>query len=224
MIDAQPIVFPLVVPRVNMALLSFLAPVDGARGEVPEHFEVVEPEPGLASVVVTAADLRECPWGAYDEVSVSVVCRPAAKPEGAPAGFLLCTVVNQRFGAEAGHRALGIPRAMAEIDTRYTTDHVRFAVGFDGRRALTIEVPRARSRARRERLITNSYACVDDDPMAVTLDIEVPNGEVRPEAVGFDIGTGGMADQLRRLALPPHPETAVWGEDLAITYDLPHPV
>jgi hypothetical protein len=110
MIDGEPIVFPLVVDECNAAMLVFSVPAPEARSLVPGNvFELVEPEPGSAQLVLAACDFRRNPWGNHDEINVGFLVRPLAAPVDADGVFMHRTFVNQRFTLEAGRRALTVP-------------------------------------------------------------------------------------------------------------------
>lgn len=225
MIDTQPVVLPLDVPEFNSAMMLFPVPAASARVLVPgDAFEVVEFEPGLGQLIVAANDFRQNPWGDYDEIDIGVLVRPAGATEDAYGGLVHRTLVNQRFGFEAGHRALAFPRAVDEIDVVYTDEAVTFDVTVEGDPTLRLRVPRAPSVGRPERMETPAYSMVDGVAYCTPVEISIPTGIVDPDDVCIEVGTGPLADALRRLGLPRPPSYCSWGEGLSATFHRPQPL
>ncbi|HEY8526971.1 MAG TPA: hypothetical protein VIL48_18510 [Acidimicrobiales bacterium] len=81
MIDAEPIVFPLVVDEFHSAMLLFSVPAGPARALLPgDAFEIVEVATDTAQLVVAANDFRRNPWGDYDEIDLGFHVRPVGEP------------------------------------------------------------------------------------------------------------------------------------------------
>jgi hypothetical protein len=226
MIDAEEIVFPLEIEEFNSAMLLFSVPVAAARSLLPTRaFDLVEREPGWAHLIVAALDFRRNPWGDYDEINFSFLARPAgASEEQEAGGLLLRTLVNQRFGYEAGARAMQFPRAEDEIDVAYTGDTVTFDLTVDGDHTLTLGVPRARPEGEPERMTTVGYSYIDGVARCTHVDIDMPTGIVDVDAVGVELGTGRLAAELARLGLPRRPDFCAWGEGLSASFAKPRPV
>ena len=225
LIDAEEIVFPLDIEEFNSAMLLFSVPTAAARSLVPTRaFELVERESGWAHLIVAALDFRQNPWGDYDEINLSFVAKPAGAPEEEAGGFLVRSLVNQRFGYEAGARAMQFPRMEDEIDVTYTDDTVTFDLTVEGDRTLTLRVPRARPEGEPERMSSLGYSYIDGVARCTHVDIDMPTGIVDPGAVHIELGTGPLAAELRRLGLPRVPDFCAWGEGLFARFQRPQTI
>jgi hypothetical protein len=226
LIDAEEIVFPLEIDEFNSAMLLFSVPAAAARSLLPTRaFELVERESGWAHLIVAAMDFRRNPWGDYDEINFSFLARPAgASDDGEAGGILFRTLVNQRFGYEAGARAMQFPRAEDEIDVAYSDDTVTFDLTVEGDPTLVLRVPRARPEGEPERMNTVGYSYIDSVARCTHIEIDMPTGIVDPDAVSLELGTGPLAAELRRLGLPRRPDFCAWGEGLFARFGKPQPV
>jgi hypothetical protein len=225
MIDAEPIVFPLVIDEFNSAMLLFSVPATAARSLLPgDAFEIVEFEPGSAQLVLAACDFRRNPWGDYDEVDVGLMVRPVGAPVDVTGVLMHRTLVNQRFTYEAARRALTFPGAVDDIDVRYAGDEVTFELAVDGVRAVSLHVPRVAPEAAPERVDQLAYSYVGGVAHCVHLEVDVPRGVVDPAAVRIELGAGPVAAELRRLGLPRAPDFCTWGEGLTARFHAPEPL
>jgi hypothetical protein len=225
LIDAEEIVFPLVIEEFNSAMLLIPVPAAAARSLVPTRaFELVEREAGWAHLIVAALDFRRNPWGDYDEINFSFLAKPTGAPEEEAGGLLLHTLVNQRFGYEAGARAMQFPRREDEIDVAYTDDMVTFDLAVGGDHTLRLRVPRARPEGQPERVNTIGYSYIDGVARRTDVEIDIPTGIVAPEAVSIELGTGPLAAELRRLGLPRVPDYCSWGEGLCAEFQRPRAI
>jgi hypothetical protein len=219
MIDAQLIVFPLVVDDLNAATLVFSAPLEATRSLVPGHlFEVLEVEPGTAQLTVAVIEYRRGSWGAYNGFSVAARGRPVGVPDAPMGAFVLPSPVSDRFGCEAAHRALGMPGSVEDIDVTSTDDLVTVEITSEGRHAATVRIPRVPSGTPPGRIETVGYSEVDGGLRSVRVEFDVPTGLVQPDEVKIELGTGRLADTLRSLGLPRRPELCTWGERLSAVF------
>lgn len=225
MIDAQPIFVPAVVEELNAATLVFSVPAPAARALVPgDGFEVIESAPGTVHLVVAAHDNRRGAWGPCVTFDLGIRARPAAAPE-APTGLFLCPgPMAHGIVREAAHRALGLPKTDGEVEAGYTDDTVTFSLSAEGRRDLTLRLPRARSAVDPAPVDLVAYTYVDGEPSATSFEMKMPIGIVDPAEVVVELGTGPMTDSLRRMGLPRAPDLALWGEGLTAAFHLPQPV
>jgi hypothetical protein len=219
MIDAQPIVFPLVVDHLNAATLLFPAPVDAARSLVPGHlFEVRESEAGTAEITVVIIEYRRGSWGAYNAFNVGVRGRPVGVP-GAPMGaFVFPSPVSDRFGCEAAHRALGMPGSVEPIGVSHAPDHVTVSVTPEGRHEVTVRLPRVTRQSPPVRIETVGYSEVEGALQSVRVEFDVPTDLIDPDDVEIELGAGPLADTLRTLGLPRRPDLCTWGERLSAVF------
>jgi hypothetical protein len=225
MIDAEEIVFPLEIEEFNSAILLFSVPAAAARSLLPTRaFQLLERESGWAHLILTALDFRRNPWGDYDEINLSFLAKPAGADDEEAGGILFRSLVNQRFGYEAGARAMHFPRAEDEIDVAYTDDTVTFDLAVEGEHTLRLRVPRARPEGEPERMNTIGYSYIDNVARCTHIEIDMPTGIVPPDAVGLELGTGPLAAELRRLGLPRPPDFCAWGEGLFASFGKPQTI
>lgn len=225
MIDAEPIVFPLVIDEFNSAMLLFSVPAAAARSLLPgDAFELVELEPDTAQLVMAGCDFRRNPWGDYNEFDLGFMVRPVGAPVDVTGVLMHRTLVNQRFSYEAARRALTFPRAVDEIDVRYAAETVTFDLAVDGVPALSLRVPRVAPEGAPERVDQLAYSYVDGVAHCVNLQVDVPSAVVDPAAVDIQLGAGPVAAELRRLGLPRAPDFCTWGDGLAARFYAPEPV
>jgi hypothetical protein len=225
MIDAEPILFPLDVEEFNSAMLLFAVPVAAARPMLPTSaFELVEREAGTTQLILAANDFRRNPWGDYNEVDIGFLAKPAGAADEEGGGFVVRTLVNQRFSYEAGARAMQFPRTEDDVDVTYTGDTVTFDLTVDGDHTLTLRIPRAQPEGEPERMSTPAYSYIDAVPRCTTVELDMPTGIVDPEAVVIEVGTGPLAADLRRLGLPRAPDYCAWGEGLFARFHKPQPI
>jgi hypothetical protein len=219
MIDAQPIVFPLVVDHLNAATLLFSAPVEAARSLVPGHlFEVGESQPGTAEITVVITQYRRGSWGAYNAFNVGARGRPVGMPAAPMGAFVLPSPVSDRFGCEAAHRALGMPGSVEPIDVSHAPDHVTVSVMPEGRHEVTVRMPRVARQSPPVRIETVGYSEVEGALQSVRVEFDVPVDLIDPHDVEIELGAGPLADTLRTLGLPCRPELCTWGERLSAVF------
>jgi hypothetical protein len=76
-----------------------------------------------------------------------------------------------------------------------------------------------------ERIDGISYSMVGGVPYATRESVDMPTGVAPdPSAVVVDLGTGPIADALRRLGLPRTPNACLWGEGLSMSFHLARPL
>jgi hypothetical protein len=225
MIDTQVIKFPVEVEEANAAVLHFHVRADVVN-ELLEHepFDIVEPSPGVADLIVCAVDFRRHPWGSFHVITIGFRVKPTGYP-GAPAGpFLYQSPVDQRFSCEVGHRAQGVTTQVQQIGVRYEPDHMTFSLAVDQRPTLELGFARAPARGEAVRFENWVYTTVNGVAHGAIVDFAFGTGRVPPAAVDVKLGSSPLARELRRLGLPMQPVSCSWGEQLTATYHLVRPV
>jgi tetratricopeptide (TPR) repeat protein len=212
--------------ELDAGLLVFTVPAAVARSFIPEDvFELVEPEPGAARLIVFLADNVRNRWGTYDEVVITVSVRPRAAPDEPKGSFVLHRFVNERLTDGVGQRTLAVPSAMAGIAVRHGANDVTFRLEAGGHPTLTVSMPRIPGPGRVKRIEATLYSVVAGTPCRTTELFDMPPLiAADASAVSVDIGNGVVADMLRRLGLPRSPDHYAWGEGLTLTYRLPQPL
>jgi hypothetical protein len=225
MIDAQPVYFPAVVDELNAATLVFPVPADAAREQVPEgDFEVVESQPGVAHLIITAHDYIKGEWGTCETLDLGFRVRPVGAPDETSGLFLCPAPMRQSFGREAAHRALGFPKTDGEIDVRYTDDEVTFTHSIDESPDVVLRLPRVQPSARPAPVSVVAYTYADGEPKLAPFTLTMPIGVLDPTSVVLELGSSALAETLRALGLPRQPDLALWGEGASAVFHLPAPV
>ena len=219
MIDAQPIVFPLVVDHLNAATLLLSAPIEALRSLVPGHlFEVRESDPGRAEITVVMIEYRRGSWGAYNAFNVGARGRPVGVPGAPPGAFVLPSPVSDRFGCEAAHRALGMPGSVEPIEVSHAPDRVTVSVTPEGRHEVTVRLPRVPRQRPPVRIETTGYSEVQGALQSVRVEFDVPADLIDPDDVDIQLGAGPLADTFRAVGLPRRPDLCTWGERLSAVF------
>lgn len=69
-------------------------------------------------------------------------------------------------------------------------------------------------------MAAESYSYLGGEPHRTGLSMDMGTGLIDPAEVELTLGTGPVADELRRLGLPTAPDFATWGQDLSATFEL----
>jgi hypothetical protein len=245
MIDAQPIYFPAVVDEMNAATLVFPVPAEAARAQVPEgDFEVVESQPGVAHLIITANDYIRGEWGTCETLDLGFRVRPVGAPDETTGLYLCPAPMRQSFGREAAHRALGFPKTDGTIDVRYTDDEVTFTHSIndsangstdhstnhssnhsaDQAPDIVLRLPRVRPSVEPGPVAIVAYTYADGEPKMAPFTLTMPIGVLDPTSVVLELGTSALAETLRDLGLPRDPDLALWGEGASAVFHLPAPI
>lgn len=224
-IDGREITFPMEVTDFNAATLLYSVPAPAAAALLPgDAFEIVEVAPGIAQFIVAACDYVANPWGDYNELNLGFLARPAGAPADVIGSFVYRMPVNQAFTCEAGNRVMGFPKTVETLDASYTESSATFRLETADGFALALTVPRAPATGTPERIEAVSYSYLDGRPYGTTLSMDMGTGFVDAAAVGLELGTGPIADELRSLGLPTAPDMCTWGEGLSATFLLGQPI
>jgi hypothetical protein len=228
MIDAQPIYFPAVVDELNAATLVFPVPAEAARAHVPEgDFEVVESQPGVAHLIITAHDYIRGEWGTCETLDLGFRVRPVGAPDETTGLYLCPSPMRPGLSREAAHRALGFPKTDGEIHVRYTDGEVTFTHTVDERDGapdIVLRLPRIRPAAQPGPVAVVAYTYADGEPKMAPFTLTMPIGVLDPTSVVLELGSSALAETLRDLGLPRDPDLALWAEQASAVFHLPAPI
>jgi len=223
-IDGVSIDFPMVVPQMNSATLTFSVPVEPARALIPgDAFEVADMGDGTAMLVLALVDYVDNPWGDYDEVNFGLLVHPAERPDGVGA-FQWRMPVNQEMTCRAGNEVMGLPKTVDDLSFTYSAETVTVRLAMDGEPTLEVTLPRVAPMGDPSTQATLTYSYLDGVAMELPLSIELPTGLVDPSDVEIELGTSAAAKELASLGLPKAPDLAMWGEGLSGTFQWPSPL
>lgn len=220
-IDGVSIDFPMVVPKMNTATLTWSVPLDAAAKLLcGDAFEVADMGGDTAMLVVALVDYIDNPWGDYDEANFGLLVHPVGEPERIGA-FQWRMPVNQAMTCKAGNEVLGLPKTVDDLAFAYTDDQVTVELAMQGEHALTVTFPRVQAVGEPSVATTPTYSYIDGRPSVVPLTIQLPAATVEPTEVELVLGLAPVAQELRSLGLPRAPELVVWGEGLSGTFGHP---
>lgn len=227
-IDGVDIAFPLTVPEMNSATLTFTVPLAAAQALLPgDAFEATNmggaDGEGTAMLVLALADYVDNPWGDYNEVNFGLMVNPVSDPTAVGA-FQWRMPVNQEFTCTAGNQVMGLPKTVEVVEFDYTDSHVSVNLEMDGQPALKVRLPRVAADTPPQPEQTLTYSYRDGVATRCPLVIDLPPGLVDPSEVEIELGTATVADELRSLGLPAAPDLAMWGEGLSGTFEWPEPL
>lgn len=224
MIDGVSIDFPMVVPRMNSATLTWSVPLLAAAELLPgEAFEVANMGDGSAMLIIALVDYIDNPWGNYDEVNFGLLVHPAGRPEEIGA-FQWRMPVNQEMTCRAGNEVMGLPKTVEDLTVTYRENYATVELSMEGEPALTVMIPRAEAIGDPVEATTLTYSYLDDVPMVIPLTIQLPTGMVDPGEVQVQLGAAPVTGELRSLGLPRTPDLVMWGEGLSGTFGWPEPL
>jgi hypothetical protein len=223
-IDGIPIDFPMTVPLMNSATLTWTVPSGPASSLVPgDAFAVAEVEPGRAMFVMALVDYRDNPWGDYDEVNFGLLAHPANDPQHVGA-FVYRMPVDQEFTMKAGNQVLGLPKTVEDLHFDYSDERVIVRLAMQSLHVLTITVPRVPNSPSGELTAATTFSYLDGVATELPLAIELGTGIIDPGDVLIELGESPVADELRTLGLPTPPQFATWGEGLRGVFARPRPL
>ena len=187
-------------------------------------FEVVESQPGVAHLIITANDYIKGDWGACETLDLGFRVRPVDAPDETTGLFLCEAPMRQGFGREAAHRALGFPKTDGEIDVRYTDGEVTFTHSVDQAPDIVLRLPRVGPSAQPAPVAVVAYTYADGEPRMAPFTLTMPIGVLDPTSVVLELGSSPLAQTLRDLGLPRDPDLALWGEGASALFHLPAPI
>lgn len=223
-IDGQAITFPMEVADLDAATFMFSVPAAAAQALVPgDAFEVVAAD-GVAQLVVALCDYHDNPWGDYLEVNLGFLARPAGAGPEVVGSFIYRMPVDQAFTCRAGNEVMGFPKTVEDLSITRAHGRITFAMHDQGRLVLSVSFPAAETTAEPTPVAAASYSYLGGVPHETPLAMDMGTGLIDPADVVVELGTGPVADELRSLGLPKHPDFGTWGTGLSATFQLGRPL
>ena len=234
-IEGEAFTLPCQVRKASSGAALYLVPADEARKLLagPE-IDVAEFLPGKAICTIAAIDYEDNDLGDYLEVSVALFVRPKGERPFLPwlgnwmalsqsklGVHILHLPVNQSFTCKAGRKIWGYPKTVQDIEMTYDGARATCTLNYDGKHALTFSVGRGGKKTLKESPVT-TYSYIDGQPHKTVARQRGSGFGTNPsENVQLTLGTGIIADQLRRLGLPKKPITAMWMEHMSAEFGPP---
>jgi hypothetical protein len=231
-IDAYPICFPLRADRLSAVVTRYTVPASAARPFVPgRFFDLVECD-GAAQLVITGLEFEGGDAGPGCQVYVAFRVRPVWDPAAPPGTYPWRSLVGRQFDREAGHRVFGVDPVLADVSVSCGAGAPDGAIGFEvahdggsGEPALWVRLPPGTQGPAGPPVTTPLYTCINGLPHCTPFEMTAMRGVVADtSAVEVGLGSGAIADALRRLGLPRAPDVCLWDESLTMTCDATVPV
>ncbi len=224
-IQGREVPMPVEVRDASAGSATFLVSASAARAMLPgPELEVAEVLPGRALLSLAIIDYKDNDLGDYDEVSIALFVRRRGQPAGLPwlgswidmarerlGTWIAHLPVNQGFTCEAGCTIWGFPKTVQEIDFRTGDDRASCRLVYDGQHALTLSVPRGGSRTLPERTMTG-YTYIEGVAHVNEFTSGAEGFGIRAGGARIELGSGPLADELRRLGLPKRALMTTWME------------
>jgi hypothetical protein len=209
------VAFPMQIDECNTAILTFEVAADVARERLPAgHFELVEFAPGVAVLVVSATDYIRNGYTPCRELTFSFPARPVGSDEIGLFMHLMPT--DDALSCAVGKGTMAYPTSIELIDTTYAPDTVTFKLATGVHRTLELRIPRLTSPLPPRRKPMTVYSFRDGVPYAMPVELDVSSAVVTDlSTVGVTVGTGPVAEELRRLGMGTPVKSCTWGEGLS---------
>jgi hypothetical protein len=221
-IQGTRVAMPCVVRRASSATAMYLVGADGVRALLPDDaFEVVEPSPGQAQLVLGLIDYVDNDLGDYNEVGVIFFVRPRGAPADTAGSYIYRLPVDQAFTCEAGCKIWGFPKSVERIDYRYDGDRVSGRLEMDGRHAFTLTLPRGGEGVDATQQ-GYTYTYLEGVPHRTPMTtggatVVNPSGP----AAELELGDHPLAETLRELGLPRAPLLTTWTPHMTGSFGVP---
>jgi hypothetical protein len=230
-VEGRAFSLPCEVRHATSGAATYLVPADVAAEMLPgPEIEIAEMLPGKAVCSIAIIDYKDNDLGDYNEVSISFFVRPRGDKPSIPwlgnwidmvrnrlGVHILHLPVNQSFTCEAGRVIWGYPKTVQQIDIDYAPDSATCTLVYDGEHALTLKVPRGGDKkVTGGRMTTYSY--IEGVPHVTSADQTSEGMGVFFSGAELTLGTGVIADQLRRLGLPKRPLMCAWIEKMSAVF------
>jgi hypothetical protein len=228
------VTFPVVVRDASSGAATFLVNAEAARRMLPgPEVELAEVLPGKALCSIAVIDYRDNDLGDYNEVSIAFFVRRRGAPRGIPylggwidmvrgglGTYIHHLPVDQSFTCEAGCGIWGFPKSVQEIDYHYGGDQVTCRLVHQGEHALTLSLPRGGEKSLPDREMT-TYTWIEGVPHRTVFASGAEGFGVKLGGAELTLGSGAVADELRRLGLPRRALMCAWMEHMRGRFDPP---
>jgi acetoacetate decarboxylase len=227
-IEDHEVTLPVEVREATSLFATFLVPARAVQRVLPPGLTPLQAIPGRAVCTIVAVDYRDGDLGAYHELGVCFLLRPAgsrldllAMARNRAPAYIHRLPVTTSFSCEAGRRIWGFPKTV--MDVRLSGDTCTLTDG--ERHVLTLSAPvdGGRERSFRDQDIQAVGAC---DGTALLTHGRMGGSGVRMKLRGgrLTLGNHALADELRALGLPKRPLAAGSIAHLTMSWEAAHPL
>jgi hypothetical protein len=231
-IQGRHVGYPVVVREAASASVTYVVPSAPAREMLPaDDLDVIEILPGRTLLSLACIDYVDNDLGDYNEVSFALFVRPRSAPWQLPylgpaldfvraraATFIVWLPVDQPFTREAGEKMWGFPKTLETIEFDHSGARATCSLDADGRRVLSLSMPKGGSRRLPESVMT-TYTVRNGRTCATRFVSRASGVGFFRTGIELTLGEHPMAAWLRSLGLPRSPLAAVWMEHMHATFD-----
>ncbi|MFM7735276.1 MAG: acetoacetate decarboxylase family protein [Alphaproteobacteria bacterium] len=236
-VQGRVVEMPVVVRDASSGAVTWLVPSAAARRIVPAGLEVAEVLPGRTLFSLAVIDYRDNDLGDYGEVSMAFFVRPAGERASLPVPWLGNAVdflrgglgtwiwklpVDQSFTCDAGSGIWGFPKSVERIEFEDTEGRRTCRLDMDGRRVLSLEVPRGGTRTMPDAPMT-TWTRIDGRLHRTTFVSGASEVGFSLGGAALELGSHPLADELRSLGLPKRPLLCVWMGLQHARFEAPEP-
>lgn len=233
-IQGREVRLPVYVREASSGSATWLVPAGAARRLLPcDDLELAELLPGRALLSIAAIDYRDNDLGDYNEVSVALFVRPRGQAGGIPylgsvldffggrlGTYIHRLPVTQSFTRDAGAQIWGFPKTVDEIEFEDDVGRCTCTWSREGRRVLSLSLPRGGSRSLPEREMV-TYSVIEGIPHATRFTTAAEGVGFRLGGARLELGEHPLADELRALGLPRAALLSTWMERMRGRFEAP---
>lgn len=206
--------FPVEVRRATTWAAHFLVPASAAREvTAAARLDPAEPLPRRGLLTLAFVRYEDTDLGPYHELAMTLMVRTPGLPRPGAAGLALEAAlgavgtyvhrlpVDREFSMLAGRELWGFPKTLASIRIETRGGAARCTLSEGGHHELTLTV-HERRRVRMPMPSPPNYTWSGGVLRETDWDTEGTAVRGGPGGAAVELGTGPMADDLRRLGLP----------------------
>jgi hypothetical protein len=227
-IQGQTIELPVVVRKAKAGVAFFDVDAAAAQAFLPgDAFEVAQPTPGTAQLLIALIDYEDNDLGDYLEVGLTLFVRPKGGPaDGSADGtFIVHLPVDQSFTCEAGCTIWGFPKTVQDITADHGGSSSTWTLTMDGQLVLRITVPRGGTDESPD-IEIQTYTYKDGVPHTTAFSQGGSGSQMTlgPDGVDIELGDHPIAKELAAMGLPKPASMASWTEEMHGTFGPARPL
>jgi hypothetical protein len=222
-IQGRTVALPVEVRRATNATALWQVPAGAVAALLPDDaFVPLDVGGGRTQLALGLIDYQDNDLGDYREVAVVFFVHPRGAGAEQAGSYIWKLPVDQSFTCEAGCTIWGFPKTVERIDYEGTPDQLRGTLWMDGRRVLSLALPRGGAPAADVTTpgftYTHLRGAPHRTPMTTTGGAVLnPTGP----APALELGEHPVAYALRSLGLPSAPSLVTWMPHMRGSFGVP---